>query len=121
MSAMCNSPRTDDESYETFIKVKYNPASSFCTVALHVTFFYSVTVVHVDATSIFFLSFSYVLQEKTAILESYRRKAKITTSMLNSLEGISCSDVTGALYAFAKIELPQKAIEEAKASTFNGL
>ena len=50
-----------------------------------------------------------------------RRKAKITTSMLNSLEGISCSDVTGALYAFAKIELPQKAIEEAKASTFNGL
>lgn len=41
--------------------------------------------------------------------------------MLNSLEGISCSDVTGALYAFAKIELPQKAIEEVKASTFNGL
>ncbi|CAH3182197.1 unnamed protein product [Porites evermanni] len=72
VSAMCNPPRTGDESYETFIK------------------------------------------EKTAILESYRRKAKITTSMLNSLEGISCSDVTGALYAFAKIELPQKAIEEAK-------
>ena len=68
-----------------------------------------------------FLSFPYFLQEKTAILESYRRKAKITTSMLNSLEGISCSDVTGALYAFAKIELPQKAIEEAKASTFNDL
>ena len=68
-----------------------------------------------------FSSFPYFLQEKTAILESYRRKAKITTSMLNSLEGISCSDVTGALYAFAKIELPQKAIEEAKASTFNGL
>ena len=55
MSAMCNPPRTGDESYETFIKVKYNPASSCCTVALHVTFFYSVTVVHVDATSGFFI------------------------------------------------------------------
>ena len=40
MNRMCISPRTGDESYETFIKVKYNPASSFCTVALHVTFFY---------------------------------------------------------------------------------
>ena len=42
MSAMCNPLRTGDESYETFIKVKYNLASSLCTVALHVTFFYSI-------------------------------------------------------------------------------
>ncbi|CAH3041889.1 unnamed protein product [Pocillopora meandrina] len=56
------------------------------------------------------------IQEKTAILDSYQRKAKITTSMLNSLEGVTCNEVTGALYAFPRIRLPQKAIEEAKVS-----
>lgn len=34
--------------------------------------------------------------------------------MLNSLEGVTCNEVTGALYAFPRIRLPQKAIEEAK-------
>ena len=49
-------------------------------------------------------------------MDSYQRKAKITTSMLNSLEGVTCNEVTGALYAFPRIRLPQKAIEEAKVS-----
>ena len=49
-------------------------------------------------------------------MESYQRKAKITTAMLNSLEGVTCNEVTGALYAFPRIRLPQKAIEEAKVS-----
>ena len=49
-----------------------------------------------------------------AILDSYQRKAKITTSMLNSLEGVTCNEVTGALYALPRIHLPRKAIEEAK-------
>ncbi|KAJ7356045.1 glycerol-3-phosphate O-acyltransferase 2 [Desmophyllum pertusum] len=49
-----------------------------------------------------------------AILDSYQRKAKITTSMLNYLEGVTCNEVTGALYAFPRVHLPQKAIEEAK-------
>ena len=47
-------------------------------------------------------------------MESYERKAKITTAMLNSLEGVTCNEVTGALYAFPKIRLPQQVIEEAK-------
>ena len=51
-----------------------------------------------------------------AILDSYQRKAKITNSMLNSLEGVTCNEVIGALYAFARVHLPQKAIEEAKVS-----
>ena len=53
-------------------------------------------------------------QEKMAILDSYQRKAKITTKMLNSLKHVSCNAVTGSLYAFPKVILPQKAIEEAK-------
>ena len=53
-----------------------------------------------------------------AILDSYQRKAKITSSMLNSLEGVTCNEVTGALYAFPRIHLPRKAIEEAEVKTF---
>ncbi|XP_020603210.1 alanine aminotransferase 2-like isoform X1 [Orbicella faveolata] len=59
-------------------------------------------------------SYETFIKEKMAILDSYQRKAKITTSMLNSLEGITCSEVTGALYAFPRVHLPRKAIEEAK-------
>ena len=47
-------------------------------------------------------------------MDSHQRKAKLTTSMLNSLEGVTCNEVTGALYAFPRIRFPQKAIEEAK-------
>jgi len=59
-------------------------------------------------------SYETFIKEKMAILDSYQRKAKITTSMLNSLEGITCSEVTGSLYAFPRVHLPRKAIEEAK-------
>lgn len=52
-----------------------------------------------------------------AILDSYQRKANITTSVLNSLEGMTCSEVTGALYAFPRVHIPRKAIEEAKVRT----
>ena len=56
-----------------------------------------------------------------SILDSYQRKARITTTMLNSLEGVSCNAVTGSLYAFPKIVLPQKAIEEAMVRHQKGL
>ena len=56
-----------------------------------------------------------------SILDSYQRKARITTTMLNSLEGVSCNAVTGSLYAFPKIVLPQKAIEEAMVRHQRGL
>ena len=41
--------------------------------------------------------------------------------MLNSLEGVSCNAVTGSLYAFPKIVLPQNAIEEAMVRHQRGL
>lgn len=55
-----------------------------------------------------------MLQEKTIIQESYKKKAKLTTEVLNSMEGVKCNEVEGAMYAFPRITLPQRAIEEAK-------
>ena len=38
----------------------------------------------------------------------------LTTEVLNSMEGVKCNEVQGAMYAFPRITLPQRAIEEAK-------
>ena len=57
-----------------------------------------------------------VLQEVTSIKNSYRKKAKMTTEVLNSMENVKCNEVAGAMYAFPKITLPKKAIEAAKVS-----
>ena len=34
--------------------------------------------------------------------------------ILNTIEGVTCNEVMGAMYAFPKIDLPQKAIAKAK-------
>jgi len=51
-------------------------------------------------------------EERTAVLESLGRRARKITSALNGLEGVSCV-AAGSLYAFPKITLPDRAIEEA--------
>ena len=38
----------------------------------------------------------------------------LTTEVLNSMEGVECNEVQGAMYAFPRITIPQRAIEEAK-------
>lgn len=48
------------------------------------------------------------------IQDSYKKKAKLTTEVLNSMDGVKCNEVQGAMYAFPRITLPQRAIEEAK-------
>ena len=53
-------------------------------------------------------------QEKSEILGSLRRRAELLVSALNKLEGVSCNAAEGALYAFPRITLPARAIEEAK-------
>ena len=57
-----------------------------------------------------------VLQEVTSIKNSYRKKPKMTTELLNSMENVKCNEVAGAMYAFPRITLPKKAIEAAKVS-----
>lgn len=55
-----------------------------------------------------------VIQESTGIQESYKKKAKLTTEILNSLENVKCNEVAGSMYAFPRITLPQPAINAAK-------
>ncbi|CAH3184504.1 unnamed protein product, partial [Porites lobata] len=54
-------------------------------------------------------------QEVTSIKNSYRKKAKMTREVLNSMENVKCNEVAGAMYAFPRITLPKKAIGAAKA------
>lgn len=56
-------------------------------------------------------------QEKTAVLGALAEKAKLTEQILNAVPGIKCNPVQGAMYAFPRIFIPPKAVEEAKAST----
>lgn len=55
-----------------------------------------------------------VVQESTGIQESFKKKAKLTTEILNSLENVKCNEVAGSMYAFPRITLPQPAINAAK-------
>jgi alanine transaminase len=53
-------------------------------------------------------------QEKNQVLGDLKKKATMTTETLNSIEGVTCNEVMGAMYAFPRIYLPDKAIAAAK-------
>ncbi|KAL8537858.1 hypothetical protein ACS0TY_012839 [Phlomoides rotata] len=55
-------------------------------------------------------------EEKNGILSSLVRRAQQLEDALNKLEGVSCNRAEGAMYLFPRINLPQKAIEAAKAA-----
>ena len=55
-----------------------------------------------------------IFQEKEATLDLLRKKAKLVADTFNSIPGITCNEVTGAMYAFPKIDLPPKAVQAAK-------
>ncbi|XP_047110892.1 alanine aminotransferase 2-like isoform X4 [Schistocerca piceifrons] len=52
--------------------------------------------------------------EKEAILNSLSVRAKIVVETFNSLKGMSCNKVQGAMYAFPQLHLPPNAIKTAK-------
>ncbi|XP_062404958.1 alanine aminotransferase 2 [Sardina pilchardus] len=60
-------------------------------------------------------SFSRFQQEKTAVLGALAEKAKLTEETLNSVPGIQCNPVQGAMYAFPQLFIPPRAVEQAKA------
>lgn len=60
-------------------------------------------------------SFKQFLNEKNAVLGALAQKAKMVTDTFNTMDGVSCNVVQGAMYAFPKLSLPQKAVEAAKA------
>ena len=47
------------------------------------------------------------------VLASLAERAKLVADTLNSIEGITCNTVQGAMYAFPQLHLPQKAVEAA--------
>lgn len=53
-------------------------------------------------------------QEKTAILKSLKERAKLVKEAYDSIDGIHCNPVMGAMYAFPRIDIPPKAIAKAK-------
>ncbi|XP_033897301.3 alanine aminotransferase 2 [Acipenser ruthenus] len=53
-------------------------------------------------------------KEKKSILSNLAERAKLTEEILNTVPGIRCNPVQGAMYAFPRIFIPPKAIEEAK-------
>lgn len=48
------------------------------------------------------------------MLASLKAKAELVTRTFNSIDGVSCNEVQGAMYCFPQIDLPQRAIEHAK-------
>jgi aspartate/methionine/tyrosine aminotransferase len=54
------------------------------------------------------LSYATYKAERDGILASLRRRAALLSKSLNSLQGVSCNSIDGALYAFPTITLPGK-------------
>lgn len=59
-------------------------------------------------------SYEIYKKEKDSVLASLKGRAELTFKTLNSLPGIRCNPVSGAMYAFPRIEIPEKAIKEAE-------
>ncbi|XP_041914003.1 alanine aminotransferase 2-like isoform X1 [Alosa sapidissima] len=54
------------------------------------------------------------MKERNAVLSALAEKAKLTEQILNTVPGITCNPVQGAMYSFPCITLPERAIQEAK-------
>ncbi|KAJ6805547.1 alanine aminotransferase 2-like [Iris pallida] len=61
-------------------------------------------------------SYESYMAEKDGILQSLARRAKALEDAFNSLEGVTCNKAEGAMYLFPRLDIPQKAIEAAKAA-----
>lgn len=61
-------------------------------------------------------SYPLFMKEKAEVLDSLKRRARRMTDMFNSMEGVTCEEVDGAMYAFPNLVLPPAAVEAAKAA-----
>lgn len=59
-------------------------------------------------------SYKQFIGDKERVLGELKEKARLTTHLLNEIDGITCNEVAGAMYAFPRIWLPEKAISAAK-------
>lgn len=60
-------------------------------------------------------SYDRFIKEKESVLGQLQEKAALTSETYNSIEGIKSNAVQGAMYAFPRIFLPEKAIKAAEA------
>ena len=56
-------------------------------------------------------SFKQFAKERQGLLDSLKRRAKLLVSALNKLEGVTCNEAEGALYAMPQMHLPPAAIK----------
>mmetsp|Transcript_58737 Transcript_58737/g.182164 ORF Transcript_58737/g.182164 Transcript_58737/m.182164 type:complete len:506 (-) Transcript_58737:100-1617(-) len=52
-------------------------------------------------------------RERSSLLRSLQRRARAMSEAFNSIPGISCQPVDGAMYAFPRIEMPPRAVAQA--------
>ncbi len=55
-------------------------------------------------------------EEKAAVLNALKEKARLVEGLFNELPGVNCQPVQGAMYAFPRLELPDGAKEAAQVS-----
>lgn len=48
-------------------------------------------------------SYPLYIKEKTNVLKSLAERARMVTETFNSIEGMSCNTVQGAMYAFPRV------------------
>lgn len=61
-------------------------------------------------------SYDLFMKEKTEVLRLLKKKAELVTKIFNSVDGVQCNVVQGAMYSFPRITIPPKAVEAAKAA-----
>lgn len=59
-------------------------------------------------------SYELYQKERSEVLERLKHKAELVSELFNSVEGVQCNPVMGAMYAFPRVHLPPKAIEHAR-------
>lgn len=59
-------------------------------------------------------SYESFIAQKEGTLKSLAERAKLVADTFNSIEGFTCQTVQGAMYAFPRLHLPEKAIAKAK-------
>jgi glutamate--glyoxylate aminotransferase len=59
------------------------------------------------------LSYPQYKAEKDQVIDTLKRRARMMTDAFNSMEGVSCQEVDGAMYAFPQITLPPAFLAEA--------
>ncbi|KAM4687239.1 alanine aminotransferase 2-like, partial [Rhinophrynus dorsalis] len=60
-------------------------------------------------------SYDSFIGEKQAMLSNLAEKALLTEEILNQAPGFHCNPIQGAMYAFPRIKIPDKAIRQAEA------